>query len=254
VRAGARGETQAVSARRPTGRRAPAPAELAWGALALAALESRAQRGEMRLLDAEEPSLGRLALPRAGWWPSKARRLRGPTRPRRPSQSKRAAPLQRQAWSRYRSGSRVTRGGHSTSWAPSTMAPQRSSLRSFPIAMPRRGATIATKCWRPSAKRRQRSAGSLTAGAATGRTRWRRRWPTGTRSCGCLYGRRGADITFTLLQAAGGCGRPGSAPDAVFPICISSTNARAASSWRIKNDPSMSSTGNTFRLELRRSC
>ena len=39
-----------VSDSRPTGRLAPAPAELAWAALALAALESRARQGEIIVL------------------------------------------------------------------------------------------------------------------------------------------------------------------------------------------------------------
>jgi hypothetical protein len=45
----------------------PAPAALAYGALELAALEYQARRGEILLLSADETSLWRFALPRAGW-------------------------------------------------------------------------------------------------------------------------------------------------------------------------------------------
>jgi hypothetical protein len=44
------------------------PADLAYGALALAARESQARRGESLGLAADDTSLGRCALPRAGWW------------------------------------------------------------------------------------------------------------------------------------------------------------------------------------------
>src|SRR5262245_540666 len=99
-----------VSYSRPTGRLAPAPAELAGGSLELAALEYRDQRGEIILLYADETILWRCALPRAGWWHSKARRFRVPTRPLSPSQIRGEEALKRQAWGRYRSWSRVTHG------------------------------------------------------------------------------------------------------------------------------------------------
>src|SRR5215475_325092 len=95
---------------RPTGRLAPAPAELSWASLELAALEYRARRGEIILLYEDETILWRFALPRAGWWHSKAQRLRLPTRPLSRSHIKRDEALKRQVWGRYRSGSRVTSG------------------------------------------------------------------------------------------------------------------------------------------------
>ena len=67
----------------------------------------RARRGEIILLYEDETVLWRFALPRAGWW-RKAQRSRLPTRPLSPSQIKRDESLQRQAWLRYRSWSRVT--------------------------------------------------------------------------------------------------------------------------------------------------
>jgi len=73
-------------------------------------LEYRARQGESIWLYADETILWRFALPRAGWWRRKAQRLRWPTRPLSPSQIKREEPLKRQAWSRYRSWSRVTSG------------------------------------------------------------------------------------------------------------------------------------------------
>jgi hypothetical protein len=86
-----------VSSSRPTGRLAPAPAELAWASLELAALEYRARRGEIILLYEDETILWRFALPRAGWW-RKAQRARLPTRPLSPSQIKRDEGLKRHAW------------------------------------------------------------------------------------------------------------------------------------------------------------
>ena len=62
------------------------------------------------MLYADETVLWRFALPRAGWWRSKAQRFRLPTRPLSPSQIKREEHLKRQAWTRYRSWSRVTSG------------------------------------------------------------------------------------------------------------------------------------------------
>ena len=62
------------------------------------------------MLYGDETVLWRFALPRAGWWRSKAQRFRLPTRPLSPSQIKREEYLKRQAWTRYRSWSRVTSG------------------------------------------------------------------------------------------------------------------------------------------------
>ncbi len=104
-----RGEKKDVQYSRPTGRLAPTPADLAYGSLDLAALEYRAHRGEIIVLDADATILWRFALPRAGWWRT-AQRLRLPTRPLSHSQSKSAASRKRQAWGRYRSWRRVTSG------------------------------------------------------------------------------------------------------------------------------------------------
>ena len=98
-----------VSYYRPTGRLDPAPADLAYGSLELAALEYQARRGEIILLYEDETILWRFALPRAGWW-RKAQRARLPTRPLSQSQITRDENLKRQAWVRYRSWSRVTSG------------------------------------------------------------------------------------------------------------------------------------------------
>src|SRR5215831_11386019 len=65
---------------RPTGRLEPTPADLAYGSLALAALEYRARRGEIVLLYEDETILWRFALLRVGWWRT-AQRARIPTRP-----------------------------------------------------------------------------------------------------------------------------------------------------------------------------
>jgi hypothetical protein len=86
-----------VSFYRPTGRLEPAPAELAYGSLALAALEDQARRGAIILLYADETILWRFALLRAGWWRT-AQRARIPTRPLRQSQIKGEASRKRQAW------------------------------------------------------------------------------------------------------------------------------------------------------------
>jgi transposase len=98
-----------VSFYRPTGRLDPNPADLAYGALELAALEYRARRGEIILLYEDETILWRFALPRAGWWRT-ALRYRLPTRPLSQSQIKRDESLKRQTWGRYRSWSRITSG------------------------------------------------------------------------------------------------------------------------------------------------
>ena len=95
---------------RPTGRLGPAPAARSWASLDLAALAYRARRGEIIWLYEDATILWRFALPRAGWWHGKAQRYRLPTRPLRPSQSKRAEALKRQAWGRYRRWSRVSSG------------------------------------------------------------------------------------------------------------------------------------------------
>jgi hypothetical protein len=94
---------------RPTGQLTPAPADLAYGSLALAALEYQARRGEIILLYADETILWRFALPRAGWWRT-AQRVRLPIRPLSQSQIKREEARTRQAWMQYRSWSRVTSG------------------------------------------------------------------------------------------------------------------------------------------------
>jgi hypothetical protein len=98
-----------VSFYRPTGRLDPAPADLAYGALALAALEYQARRGKSILLYEDETILWRFALLRAGWWRT-TQRARIPTRPLSHSQSKREEALKRHAWLRYRSWSRITSG------------------------------------------------------------------------------------------------------------------------------------------------
>jgi hypothetical protein len=87
------------SSYRPTGRRDPAPADLAYGSLALAALEDQARRGEMIVLSEDETILWRLALPRAGWGRT-VQRARLRTRPLRHSQSKREESRNRQTWVR----------------------------------------------------------------------------------------------------------------------------------------------------------
>jgi DDE superfamily endonuclease len=99
----------ALSYCRPTGRLDPNAADLAHAALALAALESRARRGEIMLLDEDETILWRFALPRAGWW-RRAQRARLLTRPLSPSQIKRDEALKRQAWTQYRSWSCISSG------------------------------------------------------------------------------------------------------------------------------------------------
>ena len=98
-----------VSYSRPTGQLAPAPAERAWAALELAALEDRARRGELIWLYEDETIVWRFALPRAGWW-RKAQRSRWPTRPLSQSHIKSEESRKRQAWVRYRSWSRMASG------------------------------------------------------------------------------------------------------------------------------------------------
>jgi DDE superfamily endonuclease len=99
-----------ISYSRPTGRLAPDPADLSWASCELAALEYRAQQGELILLYEDETIVWRFALPRAGWWRRTAQRFRLPTRPLSSSQIKREEARKRQAWRHYRSWSRVTSG------------------------------------------------------------------------------------------------------------------------------------------------
>ena len=87
----------------------PAPADLADGSLALAALEYQARRGEIIVLYEDETILWRFALPRAGWWRT-AQRARSPTRPLSQSQLTRDESRKRHAWLQYRSWSRITSG------------------------------------------------------------------------------------------------------------------------------------------------
>jgi hypothetical protein len=94
---------------RPTGRLDPAPADLAYGSLALAALEYQARRGEIIVLSEDETILWRFARPRAGWWRT-AQRARLPTRPLSQSQITRDEALTRPVWLRYRAWSRITSG------------------------------------------------------------------------------------------------------------------------------------------------
>lgn len=83
---------------------------MSWASCELAALEYRAQRGEIILLYEDETIVWRFALPRAGWWRRTAQRFRLPTRPLSASQIKREETLKRQAWEHYRSWSRVASG------------------------------------------------------------------------------------------------------------------------------------------------
>lgn len=75
----------------------------------LAALEYRAQKGEIILLYEDETTLWRFALPRRGWWRRKTR-YRLPTRPLSQSQIRQQETLKRQAWLRHRSWCRITCG------------------------------------------------------------------------------------------------------------------------------------------------
>ena len=77
--------------------------------MALAALEYRARQGEIILLYEDETILWRFALPRAGWW-RRAQRWRLPTRPLSYSHIKREEALKRQAWTQYRTWSRIASG------------------------------------------------------------------------------------------------------------------------------------------------
>ena len=94
---------------RPTGRLDPTPADLAEGAVDLAALESRARRGEIMVLYEDATVLWRFALPRVGWG-RRAQRPRRPPRPLSHSHIKRAEARKRQTWTPYRAWSRITSG------------------------------------------------------------------------------------------------------------------------------------------------
>ena len=94
---------------RPTGRLDPEPADLAYGSVALAALEYQARRGDIILLYADETILWRFALPRLGWW-RRAQRFRLPTHPLSRSQIKSQESGKRRVWVRQRSWSRITAG------------------------------------------------------------------------------------------------------------------------------------------------
>src|SRR5919109_2869116 len=98
-----------VSYSRPTGQLAPAPAELAWASLELAALEYRARRGEIVLLYEDETIVWRFALPRLGWW-RRTQRYRLPTRPLNQGQIKQEESRKRQTWGQSRAWSRITSG------------------------------------------------------------------------------------------------------------------------------------------------
>jgi DDE superfamily endonuclease len=102
-------KNNALSYCRPTGRRDPNPADLAFAHLELAALEYRARQGEIILLYEDETIVWRFALPRRGWW-RRAQRYRLSTRPLSPSHIKREEALKRQAWKGYRTWSRSTSG------------------------------------------------------------------------------------------------------------------------------------------------
>jgi hypothetical protein len=98
-----------VSFSRPTGRWDPAPADLAYGSLDLAALAYQARRGEIIVLYEDATSLWRCAWLRAGWGRT-TQRARIPTRPLSPRQITRDASLTRPAWVPYRAWSRITSG------------------------------------------------------------------------------------------------------------------------------------------------
>jgi hypothetical protein len=79
-------------------------------ARARAARASPAQGGARLVREAEAPSRGRFARPRAAWWHGNAPRARLPTRPLRHRHSRRAEPRTRHAWGRSRRGRRRPRG------------------------------------------------------------------------------------------------------------------------------------------------
>jgi hypothetical protein len=100
---------KALSYCRPTGRRDPQPADLAYGSVALAALEYRARRGEIILLYADETVVWRCALLHRGW-SRRLQRYRLPTHPLSPNRIKRAEALKRQVWTQHRAWSRISSG------------------------------------------------------------------------------------------------------------------------------------------------
>ena len=82
---------------------------MALARLDLAHLHERARRNALILLYEDETVVWRFALPRRGWW-RRAQRYRLPLRPLRPSQIKRQEALKRQAWTTYRTWSRISSG------------------------------------------------------------------------------------------------------------------------------------------------
>jgi hypothetical protein len=72
-------------------------------------LHERARRDEIILLYEDETVVWRFALPRRGWW-RRGQRYRLPLRPLSASQIKRQEALKRQAWTTYRTWSRITSG------------------------------------------------------------------------------------------------------------------------------------------------
>ena len=72
-------------------------------------LHERARRNEIILLYEDETVVWRFALPRRGWW-RRGQRYRLPLRPLSASQIKRQEALKRQAWTTYRTWSRITSG------------------------------------------------------------------------------------------------------------------------------------------------
>jgi hypothetical protein len=83
--------------------------DLALARFDLALLQQRARRDEIILLYEDETVVWRFALPRRGWW-RRGRRYRLPLRPLSPRQIKRQETLKRQAWTTYRTWSRISSG------------------------------------------------------------------------------------------------------------------------------------------------
>ena len=77
--------------------------------LDLAIFHERARRDEIILLYEDETVVWRFALPRRGWW-GRGRRYRLPLRPLSPSQIRHQEALKGQAWTTYRTWSRITSG------------------------------------------------------------------------------------------------------------------------------------------------
>jgi len=82
---------------------------LAYGRLALEALEYWARQGELMLLSQDETGLWRFALPRRGWW-RRRQRYRLPTRPLSQSHIHAQERLTRPAWQYSHGWSRLTSG------------------------------------------------------------------------------------------------------------------------------------------------